>query len=88
MRLIGRGSRSPPFAVAMTSEITPAELKEIRRSLGLSLAEMATLLGQTGDRAAENIRKMENGSRTIFPAQARLAIAYRDGYRPADWPLI
>lgn len=65
------------------------KLKEARISLGLSLAEMAALLGYQ----SENVRNLntmqrdlENGSRSIREPQRRLVEAYLDGYRPKDWP--
>lgn len=66
--------------------MTPAGLKEARRSLGLSLRQMATLLGYEGTDAQRMARHLEEGTRPLRPAQRRLAQAYVDGYRPADWP--
>jgi len=66
--------------------LTPTALKEARHTLGLTLAELAPLLGYEGVNGARLVRRMESGDRTIRPAQARLVRAYLDGYRPADWP--
>ena len=68
--------------------MTPQEFKEARYKLGISLAQMAPMLGYDGAHASTQIRKMETGDRTIRDAQARLVQAYLDGYRPNDWPLM
>lgn len=66
--------------------MTPAELKQARHSLGLTLSQMAHVLGYDGEHAAQQIRKMEGGERAIREPQARLVAAYLTGYRPDDWP--
>jgi DNA-binding transcriptional regulator YiaG len=68
-------------------QMTPANLKAARHTLGLSLSQMARFLGYTGKHASLQVRDMESGRRTIRPAQTRLVQAYLDGYRPADWPV-
>jgi transcriptional regulator with XRE-family HTH domain len=65
-----------------------AELKEARRSLGLSVADMARLL----DTDPQTIRRMEQREdastfRRPAPRMERLIAAYISGYRPDDWPL-
>lgn len=67
-------------------ELSPHEFREIRTGLGLTLRDLAPLLGYTGTGAADQVRWMENGKKPIRSAQARLMVAYRDGYRPDDWP--
>lgn len=67
--------------------MTPAELKSIRLALGLTLAELARLLGYDGRDAANTMARLERGAMTIREPQRRLAEAYRNGYRPADWPV-
>lgn len=66
--------------------MTPDELQQIRHGLGLTLTQMAQMLGYQG----ENLRQMqfdlESGRRPIRDPQRRLAEAYREGYRPRDWP--
>lgn len=66
--------------------MTPDEMHQTRLMLGLTLAQMAQMLGYQG----ENLRQMqfdlETGRRPIRDPQRRLAEAYRDGYRPSDWP--
>ncbi len=64
-----------------------AELKEARRSLGLSVADMARLL----DTDPQTIRRMEQREdastfRRPAPRMERLLAAYLGGYRPDDWP--
>ena len=67
--------------------MTPAEFKEARLSLGLSLSKCAVMLGYDGVHAKTQVHRMETGDREIRQAQARLMRAYLDGYRPADWPV-
>ena len=66
--------------------MTPSELKGIRHALNLSGAEFARLLGYQGGHTRQMMYELERGVKTIREPQQRLAIAYRDGYRPADWP--
>lgn len=66
--------------------MTAAELKSIRISLGLSGADFARLLGYEGSGIRQMMHSLESGERTIREPQRRLAEAYRDGYRPKDWP--
>ena len=66
--------------------MTPTELREARHKLGLTLSQMAAMLGYDGAHAAQQIRKMEAGERTIREPQRRLMVAYLSGYRPNDWP--
>ncbi len=70
--------------------MTPNEIREARLALGLSLDQMAVMLGF--DRAKRAARRkmaddLETGAIEIRPAQERLLRAYLDGYRPDDWPL-
>ena len=69
--------------------MTPTELKQARQSLGLSLSQLAILLGYQGNRAngIKQIQQMERGERTIREPQRRLMVAYISGYRPDDWPV-
>jgi len=66
--------------------MTPSELKQARLKLGLSLSKMAAMLGYEGQHAAQQMRKMETGERSIREPQRRLMEAYLKGYRPPDWP--
>lgn len=67
--------------------MTPKQLTKARRQLGLSLEQMALMLGYNGAQCRSQIHHLETGRREIRPAQRRLVDAYLDGYRPADWPL-
>ena len=67
--------------------MSPAEFKATRRKLGLSVAQMADMLCVTH----EHVRRMEMHESTktrkpIMPATQRLLQAFRDGWRPHDWP--
>ena len=67
--------------------MTPADLKEARRKLGLSVKQMAHLI----DTDPVSVRRMEGSEdakthRTPAPRMVRLIRAYLDGYRPKDWP--
>lgn len=67
--------------------MTPAQFKEARLSLGLSVKEFAVLL----ETDPLSIRRMEmepdrSTARKLAPRMARLIDAYKNGYRPPDWP--
>ena len=67
--------------------MTPAEIKQARQSLGLSVAQLAALL----DTDPQTIRRMEqseraNTFRKPAPRMVRLIHAYLAGHRPDDWP--
>ena len=64
--------------------MTPAEIKQARVTLGLSVAELTPLLGYG---AASRIYEIETGARNPSAAALRLLRAYLDGYRPPDWPI-
>lgn len=66
--------------------MTPSELRAIRLALGLSGGEFGRLLGYRGNSARVMAHQLEAGIKPIMEAQRRLAEAYRDGYRPEDWP--
>jgi transcriptional regulator with XRE-family HTH domain len=67
--------------------MTPTQLQQARRKLGLTLSELAYLLGYEGAQARSQVHHLETGRREIRPAQERLIRAYLDGYRPEDWPV-
>lgn len=67
--------------------MTPDELKHAKSILGLTLSQMAKLLGYEGKHGDRVIQHLLSGERTIRPAQARLIQAYLDGYTPDDWPI-
>ncbi len=66
--------------------MTPSQLTRARQSLGLSLEQLAVLLGYEGGQSRSQVHHLETGRRTIRPAQRRLIDAYLAGYRPEDWP--
>lgn len=66
--------------------MTPTELKSNRQLLGLSVQQLAFVLGYTGPNGRSSIYKMENGEKAITAPVERLVLAYRAGYRPDDWP--
>lgn len=63
--------------------MSPDEIKEARRNLGLNQNQMASMLGYT---AYNRISEFETGKRKPPEIAIRLISAYIDGYRPADWP--
>lgn len=67
-------------------EVTPKQLSEARRKLGLTLEQMAMLLGYTGTQRRQMQYDLESGRREIREPQRRLVEAYLAGYRPDDWP--
>lgn len=67
--------------------MTPDEIKAARKSLGLSVAELAALM----DIDAHGVRRVEMRENAATarkpPARfVRLLRAYLAGYRPPDWP--
>ena len=66
--------------------MTPQELSEARHKLGLTLEQLATLLGYQGEQRRQMAYDLETGRRAIRPPQRRLVEAYLNGYRPKDWP--
>jgi hypothetical protein len=66
--------------------LTPIDLNEARRKLGLTLEELALMLGYAGPHAKTLMWRIANGARVLREPQRRLVQAYLDGYRPQDWP--
>lgn len=66
--------------------MTPEQLARARKRLGLTLEQMAAMLGYDGEQAKSQAHHLETGRREIRPAQRRLMEAYLSGYRPDDWP--
>lgn len=65
----------------------PDLIRVMRQELGLSLEQMATLLGYQGDQARGQMSNIENGRRSLTRCASRLLCAYYyDDYRPKDWP--
>jgi transcriptional regulator with XRE-family HTH domain len=67
--------------------MSPDAMKEARQTLGLTLEQMATMLGYTGSQRRQMQYDLETGRREIREPQRRLVEAYLSGYRPGDWPL-
>lgn len=78
----------PTRSTRTASEMTPDQLSKARRKLGLTLEQMATLLGYEGVQRRQMMYDLESGRRTIREPQRRLIEAYLDGYRPDDWPAV
>ncbi len=66
--------------------MTAQELKHAKSLFGLTLSQLARMLGYEGKHGDRVVQHLLSGERTIRPAQARLMQAYLDGYRPDDWP--
>jgi DNA-binding transcriptional regulator YiaG len=63
--------------------MTPHEIREARRKLGLTQAEMANWLGYG---SKDRVSEIERGTRRPSGAVVLLLRAYLDGYRPAADP--
>lgn len=66
--------------------MTPRQVREARRELGLSLDQLAVLLGYQGTQRRQQMHDLEEGRRDLRECQRRLLLAYLEGYRPEDWP--
>lgn len=66
--------------------MTPAQMARARERLGLTLEQMAAMLGYQGVHKRQMQYDLETGRRDIRNPQRRLVEAYLAGYRPADWP--
>lgn len=66
--------------------MTPNKVRQARLMLGLSLPELARLLGYSGRAVAQMMWLIESGKRRLRDPQRRLLAAYLEGYRPIDWP--
>ncbi len=71
----------------MTDTMTHDEIQKARVTLGLSVADMAKMLGHdpVQQRRLESAPEV-NMHREARPTTVRLLQAFLDGYRPADWP--
>ncbi|MBA4613832.1 hypothetical protein H1W37_19415 [Stappia taiwanensis] len=67
--------------------MSPTDIQKARVQLGLSVADMARMLGHSDlhQRRLESDPDIEM-HRRARPTTVRLLRAYLDGYRPADWP--
>jgi len=68
------------------SKMTPTEMAQARQRLGLTLEQMAAMLGYQGVQRRQMQYDLETGRREIREPQRRLVEAYLTGYRPNDWP--
>lgn len=68
--------------------MTGPELKAARIRLGLTLEQMATMLGYQGSQRRQMQYDLETGRRPIREPQRRLIEAYLEGYRPRDWGIV
>ena len=66
--------------------MTPDQIAKARQRLGLTLDQMALVLGYEGASAKSQVHHLETGRRVIRPAQRLLIEAYLSGYRPLCWP--
>ncbi len=68
--------------------MTPAQISEARKSLGLTQYDFGRLLGYTGNRNSVQamVWTIEVGKKRLRDPQRRLIQAYLAGYRPDDWP--
>ena len=64
----------------------PKDIAQARDRLGLTLEQMATMLGYQGVLRRQMQYDLETGRRPVREPQRRLVEAYLSGYRPADWP--
>lgn len=67
--------------------MTPDELRNAQRTLGLSASDMARML-DTDPQTWRRMVMREDAStfRRPAPRMLRLLEAYLSGYRPPDWP--
>lgn len=65
--------------------MTNQELRAIRQKLGLTQAELAAVLGYELPLTVSTMER-ETNPKPIPKHVALLLIAYRDGYRPENWP--
>lgn len=65
---------------------TAKDLKDARRTMGLSTYAMADMLrlGPTTEKGAASLREMENGKRRLTGPICQLADALLSGWRPAN----
>jgi transcriptional regulator with XRE-family HTH domain len=67
--------------------MTPSKMAKARKDLGLTLEQMAAMLGYSGVQRRQMQYDLETGRRDIREPQRRLVEAYLAGYRPKDWPI-
>lgn len=65
--------------------MNPDQIKEARKTLNLTLAQLATMLGYQGVQRRQMMYDIETGRKPLREPQRRLLVAYLEGYRPQDW---
>lgn len=63
--------------------MTPADIREARRKLGLSQTQLAAVMGLRGK---QTVSEWERGVKSPDGQSVRLIQAYLAGHRPRDWP--
>lgn len=68
--------------------MTPIEIKQARKSLGLTQAEMGRMLDIQDQNTYRKYEMPVSARQHRVPAarMVRLIRAYLDGFRPEDWP--
>jgi transcriptional regulator with XRE-family HTH domain len=66
--------------------MSPKQIEAARKTLGLTLSQMADMLGYEGAQRRQQANDLESGRRPVREPQRRLVEAYLAGYRPDDWP--
>jgi DNA-binding transcriptional regulator YiaG len=76
-----------PGAKLLPQDPTPEEMKEARQTLGLSQAQLATVL-YTDARTVRAMEAAPDTSKHRKPAVRMVPLlnAYLEGYRHQDWP--
>lgn len=84
----GEGWNSPREWRGKGWIVEPSEVKAARLRLGLTLEQMASMLGYQGGNLRSMQFALETGKRPLREPQRRLLIAYLEGYRPRDWGIV
>lgn len=66
----------------LTEQLSSIQIRAIRKSVGLTQAQLASVMGVK----QPTVSLWETGDAAPASTALRLLIAYRDGYRPEDWP--
>lgn len=63
--------------------VTPKDLKDLRNARGLSISEMATMLGLDGKNASKHLRDLEAGKKPISGPISKLVIHLQEEPQPS-----
>lgn len=87
-QFVSRGFSPDEKRFALTANLAyiADKVRKDRSALGLTLSQMAHMLGYEGEHTRQMMHSIETGKKALMPAQARLMMAYLEGYRPKDWP--